>query len=187
MNLKSKLCCFQDFALRSLRLKPDKWARMVVSDEQRNFINNFVDRGAPQVRQNKYDGNRLVMTLTKSTVYNRLGLSFTWLFTRVFAELTNAIFQKNFAKELVLLVTPRFCVLSKSQNGNRCYTPLIQPTSKVFIQICEMGRWLCQDVDLWGEWKLSNGVKADSSGSVKVSLIDNYCPFRIPLTYWAAY
>ena len=63
MNLKRKLCCFQDFALRSLRLKPDKWARMVVSDEQRNFINNFVDRGAPQVRQNKYDGNRLVMTL----------------------------------------------------------------------------------------------------------------------------
>ena len=124
MNLKSKLCCFQDFALRSLRLKPDKWARMVVSDEQRNFINNFVDRGAPQVRQNKYDGNCLVMTLTKRTVYNRLGLSFTWLFTRVFAELTTAIFQKNFAKELVLLVTPRFCVLSKpSQGPVELYSP----------------------------------------------------------------
>ena len=50
-------------------MKPDKWARMVVSDEQRNFINNFVDRGAPQVRQNKYDDNRLVMTLTKLALF----------------------------------------------------------------------------------------------------------------------
>jgi hypothetical protein len=33
-----------------LRLKPDKWARMVVSDEQRNFINNFIERQSPQVR-----------------------------------------------------------------------------------------------------------------------------------------
>ncbi len=38
----------QDFTLRSLRLKPDKWARMLVSDEQRNFITNFVERGHPQ-------------------------------------------------------------------------------------------------------------------------------------------
>ena len=40
----------QEFTLKSLRLKPDKWARMVVSDEQRNFINNFIERSAPQVR-----------------------------------------------------------------------------------------------------------------------------------------
>jgi hypothetical protein len=39
----------QEFTLKSLRLKPDKWARMVVSDEQRNFINNFIERNAPQV------------------------------------------------------------------------------------------------------------------------------------------
>ena len=40
----------QDFTLRSLRLKPDKWLRMVVSDEQRGFIQNFVDGEWPQVR-----------------------------------------------------------------------------------------------------------------------------------------
>jgi hypothetical protein len=40
----------QEFTLKSLRLKPDKWARMVVSDEQRNFINNFIERQSPQVR-----------------------------------------------------------------------------------------------------------------------------------------
>ena len=39
----------QEFTLKSLRLKPDKWARMVVSDEQRDFINNFIERRAPQV------------------------------------------------------------------------------------------------------------------------------------------
>ena len=39
----------QDFTLKSLRLKPDKWVRMMVSDEQRNFITNFVERERPQV------------------------------------------------------------------------------------------------------------------------------------------
>jgi len=39
----------QDFTLKSLRLKPDKWSRMLVSDEQRTFITNFVERGMPQV------------------------------------------------------------------------------------------------------------------------------------------
>jgi hypothetical protein len=50
------LCPFQEFTLKSLRLKPDKWARMVVSDEQRNFINNFIDRPAPQVRGRGHSG-----------------------------------------------------------------------------------------------------------------------------------
>ena len=44
-----RLDFLQDFTLKSLRLKPDKWARMVVSDEQRTFISNFVDRPSPQV------------------------------------------------------------------------------------------------------------------------------------------
>ena len=39
----------QDFTLKSLRLKPDKWVRMMVSDEQRNFVTNFVERERPQV------------------------------------------------------------------------------------------------------------------------------------------
>ena len=41
----------QDFTLKSLRLKPDKWVRMMVSDEQRNFVTNFVERERPQVRK----------------------------------------------------------------------------------------------------------------------------------------
>ena len=39
----------RDFILKALRLKPDKWDRMLISDEQRTFITNFVDRGHPQV------------------------------------------------------------------------------------------------------------------------------------------
>ena len=34
-----------EFTLKSLRLKPDKWARMTVSDEQRSFITSFIERG----------------------------------------------------------------------------------------------------------------------------------------------
>ena len=35
----------QEYTLKTLRLKPDKWSRMVVSDEQRTYINNFVEKG----------------------------------------------------------------------------------------------------------------------------------------------
>ena len=38
-----------EYTLRSLRLKPDKWTRMLVSDEQRNFVNKFIDCYKPQV------------------------------------------------------------------------------------------------------------------------------------------
>ena len=34
-----------EFTLKSLRLKPDKWARLMVSDEQRNFVTSFIERG----------------------------------------------------------------------------------------------------------------------------------------------
>ena len=39
----------QDFTQRALRLKPDKWARMMISDEARTFITSFVDRAHPGV------------------------------------------------------------------------------------------------------------------------------------------
>ena len=41
----------QKFTLGSLRLKPDKWHRLVVSDEQRNYIINFMERNEPQVSE----------------------------------------------------------------------------------------------------------------------------------------
>jgi dynein heavy chain len=43
----------QDYTLKSLRLKPDKWSRMMVSDEQRTFITNFVERTYPQVKSKR--------------------------------------------------------------------------------------------------------------------------------------
>ena len=39
----------QDYTLRSLRLKPDKWQRMIVSNEQMAFISGFIENGFPQV------------------------------------------------------------------------------------------------------------------------------------------
>ena len=44
-----RLDFLRDFILRALRLKPDKWDRMFISDEQRTHITAFVERGHPQV------------------------------------------------------------------------------------------------------------------------------------------
>ena len=38
----------QDYTLKSLRLKQDKWNKLVISDEQRGFLHSFVDQGFPQ-------------------------------------------------------------------------------------------------------------------------------------------
>ena len=44
----------KDLTLKSLRLKPDKWDRMYISDEQRHFINSFVDKDQPIVKTITY-------------------------------------------------------------------------------------------------------------------------------------
>ena len=64
-----RLDFIQDFTLKSLRLKPDKWARMVVSDEQRTFIMSFVERALPQV--SLYPNANVIerYDLHKSTVF----------------------------------------------------------------------------------------------------------------------
>ena len=37
-----------EFTCRTLRLKPDKWSRMMVSDEQRSFLTTFIEQPYPQ-------------------------------------------------------------------------------------------------------------------------------------------
>ena len=34
-----------DYTLKSLRLKPDKWQRMFISDEQRTYVMQFIEKG----------------------------------------------------------------------------------------------------------------------------------------------
>ena len=38
-----------EFTLKSLRLKSDKWARLMISDEQRTYLSRFIDYNVPQV------------------------------------------------------------------------------------------------------------------------------------------
>ena len=38
-----------DFTLKSLRLKSDKWSRLLISDEMRTYLSRFVDHKFPQV------------------------------------------------------------------------------------------------------------------------------------------
>ena len=42
----------QKYTLGSMRLKQDKWHRLIISDEMRNYITNFIERPTPQVRAN---------------------------------------------------------------------------------------------------------------------------------------
>ena len=44
-----RLDFIRDFILKALRMKSDKWDRLLISDEQRIYINSFIDRGHPQV------------------------------------------------------------------------------------------------------------------------------------------
>ena len=60
----------QDYTLKTLRLKPDKWSRMLVSDEQRTFVNAFIDRPGPQV-------NRIFLTLFVGFSEYRVKVYFT--------------------------------------------------------------------------------------------------------------
>ena len=41
----SRMEFIQDYTLKSLRLKPDKWNKLIISDEQRTFLTNFIERG----------------------------------------------------------------------------------------------------------------------------------------------
>ena len=39
----------KEYCTRSLRVKPEKWDRIMISDEQRSFIMGFIERQTPQV------------------------------------------------------------------------------------------------------------------------------------------
>ena len=40
-----RLAFIEDYTLKSLRLKPEKWNKLVISDDQRGFLHSFVDQG----------------------------------------------------------------------------------------------------------------------------------------------
>ena len=63
----------QETVLRSLRVKPEKWARLLISDEQRSFINKFIENYQPQVYP-----LTLILTLTACmrTWYRHTSLQF---------------------------------------------------------------------------------------------------------------
>ena len=45
----SRLDFIKEVVLRTLRVKPEKWDRLLISDEQRAYITGFIDRYTPQV------------------------------------------------------------------------------------------------------------------------------------------
>ena len=44
-----RLDFIQDFTLKSLRLKPDKWHRLMISDDSRNFLQRYIETNQMQV------------------------------------------------------------------------------------------------------------------------------------------
>ena len=41
----ARLAFIEDYTLKSLRLKTEKWNKLVISDDQRGFLHSFVDQG----------------------------------------------------------------------------------------------------------------------------------------------
>ena len=53
-----------DFTLKSLRLKSDKWTRLLISDEMRTYISRFIDHTVPQVDfYRKHFGNKTILVI----------------------------------------------------------------------------------------------------------------------------
>ena len=44
-KLNYRLAFIEDYTLKSLRLKTEKWNKLVISDDQRGFLHSFVDQG----------------------------------------------------------------------------------------------------------------------------------------------
>ena len=65
----SRLAFIEDYTLKSLRLKNEKWKKLVISDYQRGFLHSFVDQG----RGNLSLGGFLVFGLKIKLVKNKLG------------------------------------------------------------------------------------------------------------------
>ena len=57
LKTKKKLCCrlafIEDYTLKSLRLKTEKWNKLVISDDQRGFLHSFVDQGSFVLKKGK--------------------------------------------------------------------------------------------------------------------------------------
>ena len=54
MDVAEKITChrldfIKEFCLRSLRVKSEKWDRLLISDEQRSYVMGFIERQTPQV------------------------------------------------------------------------------------------------------------------------------------------
>ena len=45
-NLSCRIIFIRDYTLKSLRLKQDKWNKLIISDEQRSTISSFVEKGS---------------------------------------------------------------------------------------------------------------------------------------------
>ena len=45
VRIDPRVLFIQEYTLKSLRSKPDSWARMFSSDEQRRFITEFIEKG----------------------------------------------------------------------------------------------------------------------------------------------
>ena len=69
----------QKFTLGSMRLKQDKWHRLIISDEMRNYITNFVERPTPQVSANYIISLISLVVLCKMDHYYHLHIHIAYL------------------------------------------------------------------------------------------------------------
>ena len=41
----TRLAFIEDYTIKSMRLKSEKWNKLIISDDQRGFLHSFVDQG----------------------------------------------------------------------------------------------------------------------------------------------
>ena len=59
----------KEYCTRSLRVKPEKWDRIMISDEQRSFIMGFIERQTPQVSIIRKCQYSIILGLFKMVVW----------------------------------------------------------------------------------------------------------------------
>ena len=48
LNKDKRIEFIREYTLTSMRLKIDKWNKIIISDEQRNYLLSFIDNPEPQ-------------------------------------------------------------------------------------------------------------------------------------------
>ena len=128
----------QDYTLKSLRLKQDKWNKLVISDEQRGFLHSFVDQGFPQelVISQNIGGQLQVHTDWPSPLKNK-GVFFVKREKEPLPENVDELLDHMVCGDIPPNALDQFCALVEE---------VVVPLFKNETNICKFPKCLADDI-----------------------------------------